>query len=84
MSETQHPSETLIREFLAWVSARPRTYAETMEAWRTSCPRHSVWEDALLDELVEVRTGDAGNSSIVSLTQRGRARLARSDPGIRR
>ena len=22
---------------------------KAMEAWRTTCPRHSVWEDALID-----------------------------------
>ena len=34
----------LLLQFLAWVAARPRAYADTMEAWRTSCPRISVWE----------------------------------------
>jgi hypothetical protein len=41
-------------ELLAWVSARPRTYVETMEAWRTHCPRLTVWEDAVLSGLVQV------------------------------
>lgn len=27
------------RQFLLWLAAQPRTYAEAMEAWRTSCPR---------------------------------------------
>jgi hypothetical protein len=38
----------LMLEFLTWVSSRPRTYAETMGAWRSTCPRHTVWEDALV------------------------------------
>ena len=38
----------LMLEFLDWVSSRRRTYAEAMEAWRSTCPRHTVWEDALL------------------------------------
>ena len=42
----------LLRQFLEWVAERPRTYHETMDAWRTSCPRISVWEDALHDGLV--------------------------------
>jgi hypothetical protein len=58
-------------ELLAWVHERPRTYAETMDAWRSNCPRLSVWEDALADDLVEVvRRADAGGSTVV-LTARG-------------
>ncbi len=29
-------------QFLLWIAARPRTYAETMEAWRTNCPQLSA------------------------------------------
>lgn len=47
-----HSPSTL--ELLAWLAARPRTYGETLEVWRTSCPRLSVWEDALADGLVRV------------------------------
>ena len=32
---------TLTEQFLAWVADRPRTYAEAMEAWRSTCPRLS-------------------------------------------
>jgi hypothetical protein len=56
-------------ELLAWVAERPRTYGETMEAWRSHCPRLSVWEDALLGGLVRV---DGGR---VLLTETGRAEL---------
>jgi hypothetical protein len=38
--------ENLILDLLEWVGRRERTYQETMEAWRTSCPRLPVWEDA--------------------------------------
>ena len=44
-------------QLLAWIAERPRTYAETMEAWKTSCPRLSVWEDAVADGLVYTRRG---------------------------
>jgi hypothetical protein len=60
----------LTRDLLLWISAKPRTYDETMEAWRTSCPRLSVWEDALLAGLVCVRR------SSVLLTAAGRQALA--------
>ena len=38
---------TLILDLLRWLAAEPRTYAETMEAWRTSCPRLTILEDAV-------------------------------------
>ena len=68
----------LIVELLAWVAARPRTYGETMEAWRTSCPRMPVWEDATSAGLIEVLpSGGAGMSAApVRLTPSGRAVLA--------
>jgi hypothetical protein len=58
--------EALTKQFLEWVAARPRTYAEAIEVWRTSCPRLSVWEDAVIGGLVECRGGGA-----VLLTERG-------------
>lgn len=50
--QTLEASAGVMLQFLRWIADRPRTYTETMEAWRTSCPRLSVWEDALLDNLV--------------------------------
>jgi hypothetical protein len=43
-------SEPEIRELLAWISERPRSYSETIEVWKSSCPRHSSWEDVLEEE----------------------------------
>jgi hypothetical protein len=57
-------------QLLAWIAEGPRGYAETLEAWRTSCPRLAVWEDALADGLVRVDHGS------VLLTASGRAVLA--------
>jgi hypothetical protein len=59
----------LTLELLAWISSGPRTYSETMEVWGSNCPRHPVWEDALLAGLVQVVQSE------VVLTQRGRAAL---------
>jgi len=73
------PAHALTLQFLAWVAERPRSYADAMEAWRSTCPRLSIWEDAILDGLVEFSAGGAGrNQSRVLLTARGRARLAAS------
>jgi hypothetical protein len=57
-------------ELLAWVRERERSYGETIDAWRSNCPRLSVWEDALADELVEVVRSPRGRSTVV-LTTRG-------------
>jgi D-3-phosphoglycerate dehydrogenase len=38
--------EALVLDLLEWLASRDRTYEETMDAWRTSCPRLPVWEDA--------------------------------------
>ena len=70
MLEPVHP---LTLQFLAWVASRGRTYAEAMEAWQTTCPRHTVWEDALIDGLIQVET--EALRSEVTLTPRGRGIL---------
>ena len=68
----------LMLELLTWVAARPRTYREAMEAWRSSCPRHPVWDDALVDGLIEVEGDGAMDDARVTLTARGRAALSGS------
>jgi hypothetical protein len=67
----------LMRDFLLWLAAAPRTYAEAMEVWRTSCPRVSIWEDALADGLIEVESGCGVplSQAPVKLTPRGVAAL---------
>ncbi len=42
----QEPLEDLLVELLAWIGSEPRPYGECLEAWRTSCPRLPVWEEA--------------------------------------
>ena len=54
MSETLRP---LILDLVAFVAERPRPYAEVLDAWRTSCPRLTVWEDAVEGGLVALRDG---------------------------
>ena len=70
----------LTLQMLAWVAERPRTYGETMEAWRTNCPRMPVWEDAVSERLVEIRprAGAGMNGSVVRLTDQGRMMLSRA------
>ncbi len=69
MSDTLTP---LILDFLEWIAVSPRPYSEVMDAWRTSCPRLTVWEDAL-DQGFILRRYVAGNELLVDLTPRGRS-----------
>lgn len=71
-------SAGLMAQFLDWVGRQPRTYGETMDAWRTSCPRISVWEDASLEGLVGLTDGVSGaqGAAGVVLTRAGLDRLA--------
>ena len=60
---------------LEWISERPRTYPEAIEAWKTHCPRLSTWEDALAEELIEITRGGDSTRSTVTLTPAGTAAL---------
>ena len=72
MQEPAHdPHALLTVQFLRWIGEGGRSHAETMEAWRSSCPRLSVWEDALDAGLVTLAGGE------VTLAAPGRALLAR-------
>jgi hypothetical protein len=71
MSETV---DALILDLLDWVAKEERSYTETMEAWRTSCPRLPVWEEAN-DRHYIIRERKDGRA-VVAITQEGRAFLA--------
>jgi hypothetical protein len=44
--------DALILDLLEWLAAEPRPYSEVMDAWRTSCAKLPVWEEAVDRELV--------------------------------
>ncbi len=69
------PASLLMIEFLDWVAYQPRTYADAMEAWRSSCPRLTVWEDALSEGLIQVDGGPRLRDYTVRLTPPGAALL---------
>ncbi len=69
-------ADALTLQLLVFVSEGGRTYAETMEAWRSTCPRMPIWEDAVRGGLVRIDSGGAMASARVVLTPRGRAMLA--------
>ena len=61
--------ESLILDLLEWVAKQDRSYEDTMDAWRTSCPKLPVWEDATDRRFIEL------DANIVRLTPAGRAFL---------
>lgn len=80
MSIEAPATDALIADLVAWVAASPRSYAEVMEAWRTSCPRLTVWEDALDRGYVRRVAAEAATPARVVVTDTGRAFL-RGMPG---
>jgi hypothetical protein len=68
-------NEALLVQFLRWCGERPRSYSDAMDAWRTSCPRLSIWEDAVDLGLIELGPGESRAARLVRLTAAGRARL---------
>ena len=72
-------ARSLLLDFLQWIAVEPRPYQDVMDAWRTSCPRLSIWEDALAENLVKTARGDGEltGQMVVTLTDAGRALLAR-------
>jgi len=65
----------LTLQLVTWVSDRPRTYGEVMEASTTTCPRMPIWEDAVRDGLVRVEGEGRMRERAVTITPRGRALL---------
>ena len=62
--------DPLVLDLVAWIAQEPRPYAEVMDAWRTSCPRLPVWEDAVERHLVTRRVID-GVGLCVAATPQG-------------
>lgn len=70
--------EALILDLLEWVAGRERTYEDVMDAWRTSCPRLPVWEDA--NDRGLVAADHAAGRSVVRITPAGHALLEQLRP----
>lgn len=66
--------EPLILDLVEWVAQKPRPLNEVMEAWRTSCPRLPVWEDAV-DRGFVTREAADGKGRIVCVSEAGRVFL---------
>ncbi len=66
--------DDLVLDLLEWLGSGPRPYAEVMEAWRTSCPRLPVWEEANDRGFVR-RLHMPGVGAFVSVSDRGTEHL---------
>jgi hypothetical protein len=67
----QVENKALVLDLVEWIAEKPRAYAEAMDAWRTSCPRLPIWEDAT-DLGFIVRTLGNGAGPLVEVTRAGR------------
>ena len=65
----------LTLDFLTWLQTAPRQYAEVMEVWRTSCPRLTIWEDAVDNGLV-AHQHVPGRPAVIVVTAKGGKMLA--------
>ena len=69
------PNDALTRQLLDWIGQEPRNYVETMEAWRTSCPRLTIWEDAMSAGLIQRVPRSNMRDAMVRVTEAGRTYL---------
>ena len=67
------PDDTLndlVLDLLEWLGAGPRPYADVLDAWRTSCPRLPVWEEANERGFIR-RANEPRSGQLVSLSAAG-------------
>jgi hypothetical protein len=74
--------DTLTLDLLEWIGPGRRPYAETLDAWRTSCPRLPVWEHAT-DSGFIARHHEIGHPAHVSVSAAGVEHLRRHRPESR-
>lgn len=71
--------DPLVRDLVEWVAGGPRAYADVLDAWRTSCPRLTVWEEACERGFV-TRRFVPGEGASVHVTEAGLRFLGTSRP----
>ena len=67
MTEAADP---LVLDFVEWIARGPRAYSEVIGAWKTSCPRLTIWEDAAERGYV-TRETISGFGIVVTVTEEG-------------
>jgi hypothetical protein len=66
--------DPLVLDLVEWIAREPRLYSEVIATWRTSCPRLTIWEDAV-DSGYVTRDAAAGFGVIVTVTEAGESLL---------
>jgi hypothetical protein len=64
----------LVLDLVEWIARAPCPYSEVIETWRTSCPRLTIWEDAVEAGYV-TRQNRAGAAPLVTVTEDGKRLL---------
>ena len=72
--------DALVIDLLEWIGPRGRPYTEVIEAWRTSCPRLPVWEEANARGYI-VREHVAGTNALILVSPDGLALLSQRRGG---
>jgi hypothetical protein len=70
-------ADPLVLDFVEWIAREPRAYSEVIGAWKSSCPRLTIWEDAA-DRGYVTRETIAGFGIVVTVTEDGE-RLLRAN-----
>ena len=63
--------DPLVLDLVEWIAKEPRAYADVLDAWRTSCPRLTVWEDAIDRGLVMRKPVPGEQRTRVEVTEAG-------------
>jgi len=72
--KSQMDNKVLILDLLDWIAAQPRRYEDVMDAWRTSCPGLTIWEDTVDAGYVQIQSGP-DVQKVVVITDHGKAFL---------
>ena len=64
------PVDALVVDLLEWIGPGPKPYAEVIAAWRTSCPRLPVWEEANARGYI-VQRHEPGTPALVCVSPAG-------------
>lgn len=67
-------NKALVLDLVEWIAKQPRPYTEVMDAWRTSCPRLPIWEEAVDHGFVS-EVSENGRGAVVHVTPAGKAFL---------
>jgi hypothetical protein len=74
-----HRLDALVLDLVEWLLIQPRPYGEVMEAWRTTCARLPIWEEAVDRGLIVSEMVSSGGVR-VSVTPAGQSFLTTRRP----